>query len=94
MLPAVLKWNAAVDGNTEKQNLVAKALGSPDKSAAQAVGDLVASLGLPTRLSDVGITSEAFDDIAEGALLTPWVPKNPRTISAAKNVMQILEIAQ
>jgi maleylacetate reductase len=92
MLPAVMEWNAPT--NAEKQKLVSKALGHAEQDASQLLADLIAGLGLPRGLASVGISQDDFGDIAEAALLTPWVPKNPRKISGADDVLKILEIAK
>ncbi len=92
MLPSVMKWNAPV--NTEKQKLVSHALGQPDKEAGVLLDALVSGLDLPRGLSSVGIADDKFAEIAEASLATPWVPRNPRRISGAEDVLQILELAK
>ena len=44
-------------------------------------------------LAAVKIGPEAFDQIAEGAMNTPWIPRNPRPIAGAAQVREILELA-
>ena len=56
MLPHVLRFNQQV--NADKQARVSDALGHPDEPAADAVGALIAGLGLPTRLRDVGVRED------------------------------------
>ena len=92
MLPAVMAWNAPE--NADRQKLVAAALGDGMGVASQMLADLIAGLGLPRGLSSVGIGTEDFGMIAEAALLTPWVPKNPRPISNSDDVIEILELAK
>ncbi len=92
MLPSVMEWNAPV--NAEKQKLVARALDQPNTEASVLLDALISGLDLPRGLSSVGITSDQFADIAEASLATPWVPKNPRKISGAADVLQILEMAK
>jgi len=41
----------------------------------------------------VRIGPDAFDRIAEGAMHTPWVPRNPRRIDGPAQVREILELA-
>ncbi|MBT53830.1 MAG: alcohol dehydrogenase [Mameliella sp.] len=91
MLPAVMAWNASV--NADRQMLVAEALGDVSESASNLLHKLIASLGQPRGLLANGISRDVFPDIAEAALHTPWVPKNPRSITGADDVMQILELA-
>jgi len=92
MLPSVMEWNAPANG--DKQKLVSRALGKPDEAAGVLLDQLISGLGLPRGLSSVGITSDQFNDIAEASLATPWVPKNPRRITGAKDVLEILELAK
>ena len=91
MLPAVLAWNASVNG--ERQAHVAALMGRPGASAAEAVGDLARGLGLPTRLSEVGIQPEQFQAIGEATMHDRGVRSNPRPISGAADIVQILELA-
>ena len=87
----VLRWNAAVNGG--RQALVSEAMGGPSRPAADLVAALVAELGLPSRLSDVGVGRELFDEIAEKSLRDIFVHENPRPIRQASDVRGILEAA-
>src|SRR5690348_7414827 len=53
MLPHVLRFNATV--NAERQRMVSIAIGVPRAPAADAVAQLVAMLGLPAHLREVGV---------------------------------------
>ncbi len=91
MLPSVLRWNCAVNG--ERQHALAAAMGAPDRSAADLVADLVAGLGQPGSLRAVGIKRENFDAIAERSMTYAPVLKNPRPIRSPADVKEILELA-
>lgn len=91
MLPAVLRYNEAVNG--ERQALIAAAMGRPGERAADVVGELIAALGLPRTLSEVGVGADLYPAIAEGALGNMWVRTNPRPIERTADVMTILEMA-
>ena len=91
MLPAVLAWNAGE--LEERQQAVNAALGNKEQSAAASVKALVASLGLPTTLREVGVQKPQLAEIAERAARHPVVRKNPREIRDASDVMEILELA-
>ena len=65
MLPHVLRWNA--QATAERQKQLSIALDRPQLSAGDAVAELVADLGLPGRLRDVGIKEEQLTAIAEEA---------------------------
>ncbi len=91
MLPAVMRWNRPA--NAERQARVAAALGRTDGDASAALADLIAGIGMPRTLRDVGVTEADFGAIAEGAMRTPWVPRNPRPIRGPADVREILALA-
>ncbi len=91
MLPAVLTWNAAVNG--ERQKALSEAMGAPGRPAGELVKALVAGLDQPTSLRDVGIKRENLDEIATSALTYKPVRINPRKITTAADVREILELA-
>ncbi len=91
MLPAVLTWNAAVNG--ERQKALSAAMGSSETPAGTLVKGLIAGLDQPTSLRDVGITRDKLDEIARRALVYKPVRINPRPILSAGDVREILEIA-
>ena len=91
MLPAVLTWNASVNG--ERQQALSAAMGAPGRPAAELVKALIAGLDLPTRLRDVGIKRENLDEIAGRSLTYKPVQMNPRKITSAADVKEILELA-
>ena len=90
MLPAVLRWNKSV--NAAQQAIVAKGLGD-EKEAADAVAQLIADLGMPSRLRDVGVRPEHFDAIATGSLANLFVRQNPRPVTRREQVLELLETA-
>jgi maleylacetate reductase len=91
MLPHVLRFNATV--NAARQALVSEALGHPGKPAADAVAALIASLGLPGTLRDVGVKPEQLDAIARQSMHDRWVHTNPRKIDGPPAVRQLLDAA-
>ncbi|MCO6419047.1 iron-containing alcohol dehydrogenase [Siccirubricoccus sp. KC 17139] len=91
MLPAVMRWN--LPANAERQAMVAAAMGQPGGEAAALLHRLIEGLGMPRSLGAVGIGRDAFDRIAEAAMATPWVPRNPRRIEGPAQVREILELA-
>ena len=91
MLPAVMRWNKPA--NAEKQALVAIAMGQAGKDAGDALATFIDGLGMPRSLSAVKIGQEHFARIAEQAMGTPWVPRNPRPIAGPAEVLEILELA-
>ena len=91
MLPSVLRWN--LPANAERQKLVSEAFGKPRTSAANLVAGLVRSLGLPTRLRQVGVRKDRFREIAEKSMHDRAVLNNPRPIVGPDQVMEILTLA-
>jgi maleylacetate reductase len=91
MLPAVMRWNKSA--NADRQALVASAMGHAGDDAADSLDALIAGLGMPRSLSDVDVSAEQFQRIAEQAMGTPWVPRNPRAIDSPAQVVEILQLA-
>jgi maleylacetate reductase len=90
MLPSVMRWNKPA--NASRQALVATAMGQPGKDAGDVLDSFIRGLGLPRTLAEVKVTPEHFAVIAEGAMKTPWVPKNPRAIAGPGDVVEILRM--
>ena len=91
MLPHVLRFNAAV--NADRQALVSEAMGQPGREAADVVAGLIAGLGLPGRLRDVGVKEEQLDRIAELSMHDRWIHTNPRKIDGPPVVRTLLDAA-
>jgi maleylacetate reductase len=91
MLPAVMRWNER--DNAERQMIVAAAMGYPGRNAADVLDAFIRSLGMPRSLTEVRVSPEHFDAIAEQAMRTPWVPRNPRKIDGPAQVREILLLA-
>ena len=72
---------------------MSEALGAPDAPAADAVAALIADLGLPGRLRDVGVKEGQLDAIAEHAMHDRWVHTNPRKIDGPATVRVLLDAA-
>jgi maleylacetate reductase len=89
MLPHVLRFNHPA--NAERQALVSDALGKPGEPAADVVAALIADLGLPGRLRDVGVRVEQLDAIAEHSMHDRWIHTNPRKIDGPPVVRQLLD---
>jgi maleylacetate reductase len=91
MLPHVLRYNRPV--NAERQARVSEALGRPGEPAADVVAELIAALGLPMRLRDVGVEPEQLDRIAELSMHDRWIHTNPRKIEGPAVVRMLLDAA-
>jgi maleylacetate reductase len=91
MLPSVMRWNKR--DNAERQAQVAAAMGKPGEDAGDVLDRFIRDLGLPRSLQDVRIGPEQFDRIAQQAMATPWVPRNPRKIDGPAQIREILVLA-
>ena len=91
MLPAVMRWNKPV--NEARQELVAAAMGYPGDDAGDVLDAFIGGLGMPRSLGAVNVGPEHFQQIAEQAMSTPWVPRNPRKIDGPSEVLEILQLA-
>ena len=91
MLPHVLRFNEPV--NADRQAWVSEALDRPGGKAADAVAALIADLGLPRTLRDVGVQREQLDRIAEESMHDRWVHTNPRKIAGPADVRTLLDAA-
>jgi alcohol dehydrogenase class IV len=91
LLPAVLTFNEPV--SPERQAWIAEACGGSGHPASEVVRELIASLGLPTRLSELGIDAAILPHVAESALGNAFVKANPRPIASVNDAMEILRAA-
>ncbi len=91
MLPAVLRWNAKMNG--DRQRALSEAMGAPDQPASDLVAKLVAGLDQPGSLRAVGIKRENLDELAKRSLGYKPVKVNPRPIKTVEDVREILELA-
>jgi maleylacetate reductase len=91
LLPAVLAFNEPV--SPERQNWIAEACGGLGRPASEVVRELIASLGLPTRLSQLGVDAAILPRVAESALGNAFVKANPRPVASVNDAMEILRAA-
>ncbi|WP_250513539.1 iron-containing alcohol dehydrogenase [Caballeronia sp. INDeC2] len=85
VLPAVLRFNESApsvvaERRFERMRRVMSLADNAD--VAQAVHDMTARLGLPTRLSQMGVDESMFDKVVKGALADHCHKTNPREASA------------
>lgn len=91
MSPYVLAWNAEHD--TSRQARISAGLGSPGEPASAALDRFIRGLGMPRTLSEVGVGEDRFQQIADYTLLDIWGRTNPRAVSSAADILQILRKA-
>jgi maleylacetate reductase len=90
-LPSVLRWN--YDANAARQAHAGAVIGVSGDKLADTVLAFATKLGLPTRLRDVGIKHEQLDDIAAKSLIDPPMKTNPKPVTTAAQVREILDLA-
>lgn len=100
MMPATMEFNQAHVGT--RQAWIASAMGRDinglDASTAAAAGRdavraLIADLGLPHRLRDVGVSIDDFPALARDALDDLVVATNPRPVGGVEDVIGVLHAA-
>lgn len=91
LLPTVMRYNAEVCAAQMAE--IAAALGDPSTPAADQVEAMIARLGLPTRLSQLGMAHDRLAVIAQKGMANPWVHTNPRKIHDAAQLEALLEQA-
>jgi alcohol dehydrogenase class IV len=97
MLPTVLEYN--LEHTREPQAGIARILAEaagvpvPEGGASELLRQFISGLGLPTRLSEVGVSREDFPDIARDAMADMIVASNPRPIAGEREVIEVLERA-
>jgi len=96
-LPAVVRFNAAAESIQAERRLqrMAQAMGLPGCDAAgtevaEAIRALNARLGLPSGLAAMGVTSDLFERVIDGALADHCHKTNPR-IATRDEYRQLLE---
>ena len=98
VLPHVLGWNKShAEAAYAKAARALDLKGGSDAALADAliahVEEMVAQCGLPTRLRDVGVGAEDLPAIAAHVVGDPSIAFNPRPVTQADEVMQVLEAA-
>ena len=91
MMPSVLRYNRPA--TAEAQKSIAEALRSPDMDASEAFAAFIGKLGLPRKLSEVGVREEKFKLIGENAMLSIFTRSNPQPIREPGDVVEILKLA-
>jgi len=98
VLPYAMRWN--LDETIDSHARIARAMGidaANDEQAAAAAPEAVLkmnrSMGLPLKLRDLGIPRDALSALAEDALGDYSVYTNPKPISSASQVLELLEMA-
>jgi alcohol dehydrogenase len=85
-LPHVVRFNAADEATAERYRDVAEVLGAESgadvgEAVAALLTELSTSLGLPQRLSEVGVPEAGIPELVEGAMGDGCTLTNPRELS-------------
>ena len=91
MAPYVLGWNAEYDDS--RQHRILACLGNTHPTAAESLDAFIRSLGMPRTLSEVGVTEDQFQKVAEYTMLDIWGRTNPRPVRSPTDVLEILRRA-
>lgn len=91
IMPSLLRYNASF--TEEAQKRLAIALGAPGEAAGDAFARFTAKLGLPSRLSDVGIGEGQFAQISKIAINHRFVQANPRPFKSEADIVDLLRMA-
>jgi len=92
LLPAVMEYNAEVVG--DRFGPIASALGCANADEApEALRGFLRRIGMPTTLKEVNTDPADYEKIAELSLANLFVKANPRPITEAAQVMEILNRA-
>ena len=90
-MPSVLRWNEPV--NAKRQQMVSEAFDRGGDPAGEVIAEFIHLLGQPGSLRAVGIQEDQLDTIAEGSLENMMVRSNPRPITEARQIREILDMA-
>jgi len=91
MAPYVLKFNETVNGGRQKR--ISNAFGKPQIPAWELADEFIKSLGMPRRLTEVGVTADKLETVANYTMEDLWARTNPRKITKADDVLEILKTA-
>jgi maleylacetate reductase len=92
MLPAVLRWNRSA--NAARQQAFCERVGlDPARPLADHVEALFAGAGLATRLSQVGVGPDRFEQLAAMYDGTGPIAVNPRPVGGSADLLEILALA-
>ena len=90
-LGATLEWNEPV--NAERQRAIAEKLGRPGARPCDVIREFVKSLGLPTRLGEIGIGADRVAELARQYDGSGPISTNPRPVRGADDLAEILTLA-
>jgi len=90
-LPPSMRFNRPACADALQ--VIARELGHPNDDAADVIENMVVQLGLPSRLSQVAVGPDRFEQLAEHVKNDPWLHTNPRKVQSQADIIGILESA-
>ncbi len=96
VLPHVLRWNAPAAGSALRRAGAAVGVdagGDAIEGLIVGIEQLTQTLGLPTRLRDVGVAEHDLAGVAEHVLGDGALATNPRPVTDAAEVLEVLHAA-
>ena len=87
-----MRWNLEAD-TAGRQKLISAAMGDAGQPAGDLLEAFIRGLGMPTRLSEVGVTPDQFERAAKLSMHDRWIHTNPRPIKSPDQVLEILKLA-
>jgi alcohol dehydrogenase class IV len=91
LMPTVLRWNVEVEAVAQKVSQLESLAGLKGTTLADALDELNSRLGIPPRLSDLGVPPHVIDWVCERAIADHSHPTNPRPLSK-EDYAAILEV--
>ncbi|KAJ0423992.1 alcohol dehydrogenase [Aspergillus carlsbadensis] len=107
LLPAVCKFNARHNANTDRQTrlrdfllkqeivtnvLESRGLKKEDVDLGDVLDAVIRELGMPRSLGDVGVGRDKLDGLAQNSLHDRWCRTNPVPLNEKGQVLEILEM--
>eukprot|EP00439_Symbiodinium_sp_Y106_P087855 s1_g391.t1 len=92
MSPYVLAFNEPA--NADRQKRISACFGDPNRPASELADGYIRALGMPRTLAAVNVGEERFEEVAQKTMHDFWARTNPRPVSEAADILQILQLAK